>query len=122
MQLHAKPGGFKQTYTPGDKDDGPVKVSLHDCLACSGCVTSAETVLLQNQSVGELAAKLTEPGAVVVVSVSPQSRASLAGACGPGCDPGGTLAPLLQCLHISFCNAAHMSHDWRDPSHPRPSA
>ena len=26
-----------------------VKVTLHDCLACSGCVTSAETVLLQHQ-------------------------------------------------------------------------
>lgn len=84
MQLHQRPGGnpgFKQTYTPGGKEEGPVKVSLHDCLACSGCVTSAETVLLQNQSVGELVAKLTEPGAMVVVSVSPQSRASLAGVC-----------------------------------------
>ncbi len=78
MQLHHRPpAAFKQASAA---DDGPVKVTLHDCLACSGCVTSAETVLLQNQSVGEVAAKLIEPGAVVVVSVSPQSRASLAGA------------------------------------------
>jgi len=89
VQLHPRPpaaaaGGFKQTYTPGGAAEGPVKVSLNDCLACSGCVTSAETVLLENQSVGELSARLTEPGAVVVVSVSPQSRASLAGACCAG--------------------------------------
>jgi iron only hydrogenase large subunit-like protein len=25
------------------------QVTLHDCLACSGCVTSAEAVLLQSQ-------------------------------------------------------------------------
>jgi hypothetical protein len=82
VQLHtraaAAPGGFKQTYAPAG-EDGPIKVSLHDCLACSGCVTTAETVLLAAQSAAELSAKLTEPGAVVVVSVSPQSRASLAG-------------------------------------------
>ena len=35
-----------------------VKVSLHDCLACSGCVTSAETVLLESQSVDEVWARL----------------------------------------------------------------
>lgn len=33
----------------------PVKVSLHDCLACSGCITSAETVMLEQQSTGEAA-------------------------------------------------------------------
>lgn len=30
------------------------KVSLDDCLACSGCVTSAETVLITQQSSGKL--------------------------------------------------------------------
>ncbi|KAI8476839.1 MAG: iron hydrogenase [Monoraphidium minutum] len=79
VQLHAKPpGGFQQTFTPGGGPDGPVKVSLNDCLACSGCVTSAETVLLESQSVAELAAQLMEPGVAVVITVSPQSRASLA--------------------------------------------
>ena len=63
------------------------QVTLHDCLACSGCVTSAETVLLETQSAQELTSKLREAmegatsgsGPVVVVSVSPQSRAALAG-------------------------------------------
>ncbi len=27
-------------------------MSLHDCLACSGCITTAETVMLEQQSTG----------------------------------------------------------------------
>ena len=53
-------------------------MSLHDCLACSGCVTSAECILLEHQSLDELKAKLGQPGLTVVVSLSPQSRTSLA--------------------------------------------
>ena len=45
-----------------------------------GCITSAEAVLLSSQSAGELAAKLQDPSVKVVVTVSPQSRAALAGA------------------------------------------
>jgi len=70
--------GFQQTRADAG---GALKVTLHDCLACSGCVTSAETVLLQHQSTAEFLAKLSEPGASVVVSISAQSRAALAGAC-----------------------------------------
>lgn len=33
---------------------GPLKITLEDCLACSGCVTSAETVLVESQSMVEL--------------------------------------------------------------------
>lgn len=61
------------------------KITLNDCLACSGCITSAESVLITQQSNEELYRvlnqnKLTTGGLqkVVVVSVSPQSRASLA--------------------------------------------
>ena len=74
-------------------------VSLNDCLACSGCVTSAETVLIQQQSLAQLQqllatlrepqsvatssantppSTLTPPPSVIVLSLSPQSRASLA--------------------------------------------
>ncbi|CAK9236663.1 unnamed protein product [Sphagnum troendelagicum] len=56
----------------------PVKVSLHDCLACSGCITSAETVLIEQQSTGEFLSQLDTGKKAVVVSLSPQSRASLA--------------------------------------------
>lgn len=54
-------------------------ISLDDCLACSGCVTSAETVLISQQSVQELLQVLqAKQHRRVVVTLSPQSRASLA--------------------------------------------
>ncbi|KAL5717640.1 Cytosolic Fe-S cluster assembly factor nar1 [Ranunculus cassubicifolius] len=55
----------------------PVKISLKDCLACSGCITSAETVMLEKQSSDEFLLNI-ESGKAVIVSLSPQSRASLA--------------------------------------------
>lgn len=65
------------------------KITLNDCLACSGCITSAETVLVSQQSSEELYkvlrenARLRDEGCeseqkLVVVSISPQSRASMA--------------------------------------------
>ncbi|KAK9393301.1 cytosolic Fe-S cluster assembly factor NARFL-like [Crotalus adamanteus] len=60
------------------------KITLNDCLACSGCITSAESVLITQQSHEELSKVLNANKAsnsskkLVVVSVSPQSRASLA--------------------------------------------
>ncbi|KAL5475640.1 hypothetical protein EMCRGX_G025482 [Ephydatia muelleri] len=61
------------------------KITLNDCLACSGCITSAESVLIGQQSQEELYKALANnkdsPVAeqkTVVVSVSPQARASIA--------------------------------------------
>lgn len=77
----------------------PAQISLTDCLACSGCVTSAEAVLVSLQSHAEVlnaldsspaldVARLLGPeirsgvetaqGRIFVASVSPQVRASLA--------------------------------------------
>jgi hypothetical protein len=75
-------GGFSQTREAGP--GGPLKVTLHDCLACSGCVTSAEAVLLEQQSAGEVLAKLADRRTAVVFTLSPQSRAALAAAHGLG--------------------------------------
>ncbi|XP_027330636.1 protein NAR1 isoform X2 [Abrus precatorius] len=55
----------------------PVKISLKDCLACSGCVTSAETVMLEKQSLDEFLFNINA-GKAVILSLSPQSRASIA--------------------------------------------
>lgn len=77
----------------------PVQISLTDCLACSGCVTSAEAVLISLQSHAEVLAELDaapairvlpdgslanleQGGRIFIASVSPQSRASLAAAYG----------------------------------------
>ncbi|CDW83058.1 cytosolic fe-s cluster assembly factor narfl [Stylonychia lemnae] len=57
-------------------DSLTAKVSLTDCLACSGCVTSAETVLIQKHSTEQFM-KLFDPSNFVVVAISPQSLASL---------------------------------------------
>lgn len=54
-------------------------VSLNDCLACSGCVTSAETVLITEQSNAKFFEALNNPNVSnVVISLSPQPLASLA--------------------------------------------
>lgn len=44
---------------------------------CSGCITSAETVMLEKQSLDEFLSNINK-GKAVIVSLSPQSRASLA--------------------------------------------
>ncbi|CAL1541927.1 unnamed protein product [Lymnaea stagnalis] len=65
------------------------KITLNDCLACSGCITSAESVLITQQSQEELYRVLGENSTyrevdekdkekLVVVSISPQAQASLA--------------------------------------------
>ena len=54
------------------------KVSLADCLACSGCLTTAETVLLEEQSAGTFKQVLAAGDKTVFVTISRQSLASLA--------------------------------------------
>ena len=91
--------------TTADTAPPPAQISLTDCLACSGCVTSAEAVLVSLQSHSEVlslldgapalrlrgdggrvaVSGLEDPAArLFVASVSPQTRASLAAACGGG--------------------------------------
>ncbi|KAJ4421635.1 Cytosolic Fe-S cluster assembly factor nar1 [Gnomoniopsis sp. IMI 355080] len=95
-------GGQHQAPTT-TAPNGPSTISLTDCLACSGCVTSAEAVLVSLQSHAEVlsildaapALRLSPDGHTVyglenpdsklfVASVSPQTRASLATAIGHG--------------------------------------
>nr|CCA21626.1 nuclear prelamin A recognition factorlike protein pu [Albugo laibachii Nc14] len=56
-------------------------ISLDDCLACSGCVTSAETVLITQQSYADMLEKLQSvpsPYFKKIMTISSASRASLA--------------------------------------------
>lgn len=77
----------------GDSDDGESKtatktlsraqISLTDCLACSGCVTSSEEVLLSQHTYEEFVKRHREnEGEKFVLSVADQCRASLANAYG----------------------------------------
>ncbi|KAM0791780.1 hypothetical protein ACM66B_004043 [Microbotryomycetes sp. NB124-2] len=55
------------------------EITLNDCLACSGCITSAESVLVQMQSHEEVYRVLSEqPELTPILSIAPQSVASLA--------------------------------------------
>lgn len=44
----------------GSDKEGPAKatITLNDCLACSGCVTSAETILIEQMSITEFLSKV----------------------------------------------------------------
>mmetsp|Transcript_16155 Transcript_16155/g.20033 ORF Transcript_16155/g.20033 Transcript_16155/m.20033 type:complete len:574 (-) Transcript_16155:227-1948(-) len=60
-------------------DNHTAKVSLTDCLACSGCVTSAETVLIEQQSSSEFLSNVSSSKyEAIVVTISTQTLASLA--------------------------------------------
>ncbi|XP_006873908.1 PREDICTED: cytosolic Fe-S cluster assembly factor NARFL [Chrysochloris asiatica] len=86
-KIHIEDDGsyFQVSQDGGARKLEKAKISLKDCLACSGCVTSAESVLITQQSHEELRKVLNankaappEQQRLVVVSVSPQSTASLA--------------------------------------------
>ncbi|KAL5267860.1 hypothetical protein ACHWQZ_G004788 [Mnemiopsis leidyi] len=75
VKLHDD-GALTQNSLPLQKET----ISLTDCLACSGCVTSAETVLIESQSIGTLqrARVETHKSHVFVATLSPQSISSIA--------------------------------------------
>lgn len=71
------------------KELEPAQLSLSDCLACSGCITSAESVLVALQSHTQLLDELKKEAdlpsgekRIFVCSVSHQARASFAAAFG----------------------------------------
>lgn len=77
VPLVARPNLIKAKKNKTDEDKATAQVTLSDCLACSGCVTSAETVLLQEQSIDEFIKRARE-SPLTVVSISAEARADLA--------------------------------------------
>lgn len=81
-EITAEDWAIKETVRPDiirTTTQEKATISLDDCLACSGCVTSAETVLISQQSYQEMLEVLRSTKFKrVVVTLSPQSRASLA--------------------------------------------
>lgn len=61
-----------------NSDTKTAKVSLNDCLACSGCVTTAETLLIEAQSIDEFIKNSLLPDQISIVCISPQSLLSIA--------------------------------------------
>lgn len=61
------------------KTNKTASISLNDCLACSGCVTTAESLLIEQHSTQELLLQLSQnKDFIPLFSISPQSRVSLA--------------------------------------------
>ena len=57
------------------------QITLNDCLACSGCVTSAESIFITAQSTKEFLShvgKNKEEDSLAIISIAPQCTASLA--------------------------------------------
>ncbi|KAF2862858.1 iron hydrogenase [Piedraia hortae CBS 480.64] len=76
-------------YEVTKENDRPAHIAFTDCLACSGCVTSAEAVLISLQSHDEVLNTLDRfpekswngekrDGKIFIATVSPQARASIA--------------------------------------------
>jgi len=77
--------GLECIKEPDQTETGQkVEISLDDCLACSGCITSAEEIMLQQHNIDEILnfleenkKKLENAKAIVVAGISSQSLASL---------------------------------------------
>ncbi|SCV73365.1 BQ2448_7291 [Microbotryum intermedium] len=81
IMIDASTSSYYEKATSGAKAKKLKKaeITLNDCLACSGCITSAESVLVQMQSHQEVERMVKErPDLTPIMSISPQSIASLA--------------------------------------------
>ncbi|EGT51605.1 hypothetical protein CAEBREN_28974 [Caenorhabditis brenneri] len=78
-QVNIRTKKKKEDVVPAKSDDvkKSVKISLADCLACNGCITSAETVLVEEQSFGRLLEGI-QNSKLAVVTISPQTFVSFA--------------------------------------------
>ncbi|KAG6900753.1 hypothetical protein C0993_002177 [Termitomyces sp. T159_Od127] len=117
--------GAYYEVTQDDKDPAPspvkkleqAQVNLNDCLACSGCITSAESVLITLQSHTEvlnflksnkkiLGASSFVPASehykIPVISISPQTLASLAAATASSSTQNPTPRQILRRIR-AFC-------------------
>ena len=110
-----------------DMSDGPVSsdpvtISLNDCLACSGCITSAESVLVSQQTYLQLYSALetnseaikagTSKPKLVIVSVSPQSRTALAARFGLSAqDSTERITSFLKWLGVDFVFDTNFGRD-----------
>ncbi|NXI72024.1 NARFL factor, partial [Anseranas semipalmata] len=109
IRIEADGSYFQISQDGGAQKLEKAKITLNDCLACSGCITSAESVLITQQSHEELYKILTfnkvapSEQKLVVVSVSPQSRASLAARCKMSVlETAKKLTAFLKSVHYVF--------------------
>ncbi|KAI6179838.1 Iron only hydrogenase large subunit domain protein [Aphelenchoides besseyi] len=68
--------GIRKKNEPRPIKNDKISVSLKDCLACSGCITTAETVLIEEQNVTEMFERMAN-SKIVFVTIAPQSLCSI---------------------------------------------
>ncbi|KAI0329243.1 iron hydrogenase [Cubamyces sp. BRFM 1775] len=106
-------GGSSSTSGQNSKQKlTTAEISLNDCLACSGCITSAESVLITMQSHTEVLNFLesnpprSSPShKVPVISIAPQSLASLAASISSTSSQTVSLLQVLRRVR-AFCTSA----------------
>ena len=86
LPAQTKEGGSKKItlgYEGGNErpdlirtDQEAGKISIADCLACSGCITSAESLLLEEQSLSKIP-EMSKSKKIKFCLISPQSLASI---------------------------------------------
>ncbi|KAF4563299.1 Cytosolic Fe-S cluster assembly factor nar1 [Pleurotus pulmonarius] len=87
------------------------QINLNDCLACSGCITSAESVLITLQSHVEVLNVLANnTGQVPVISIAPQSLASLAASISTPSSTPITPRQVLRRIRAFCLNVLGFSH------------
>ncbi|KAI9442235.1 iron hydrogenase [Lactarius indigo] len=118
IQIDAS-GTYYEVGRSTDSNGGSQKlqtaeISLNDCLACSGCITSAESVLITLQSHTEVLSVLAQnpkagsPGhRVPVLSIAPQSLASLSAAL-PAPIPVARMLQRVRAFAIRTLGFAHV--------------
>lgn len=112
----------------------PAQISLQDCLACSGCITSSEAMLVELQSPKEMLSQLEKDresgnSRVFIASVSHQTRVSLAKAYQIPIEVvdakiGGLFVEILgfQCvLGTEVGRALSLEESWREVSEKKAS-
>ncbi|KAI8870663.1 iron hydrogenase [Ramicandelaber brevisporus] len=75
LRVDASTGDYFQVSLDGQTETKLEKaeITLNDCLACSGCITSAESVLIEQQSHKELYAVLSASASASASASSPSS-------------------------------------------------
>ncbi|KAJ7072313.1 iron hydrogenase [Mycena amicta] len=111
-EIHVDSGGaYYEVASGSGKQLEPAQISLNDCLACSGCITSAESVLITLQSHVEVRSFLESNASaparsrkVPVISIAPQSLASLATAVSTRTGVATTPRQILRRVRV-FCDS-----------------
>ncbi|KAH9935350.1 iron hydrogenase [Fomitopsis serialis] len=109
-------GSYYEVTSDGPQQAGKrletAQISLNDCLACSGCITSAESVLITMQSHTEVLNFLSDnpdrsspSHKTPVLSISPQSLASLAASVSSSSSQPVDLSHVLHRVR-AFCTEA----------------